>query len=459
MKKLFGTWTLFLLMAIFLAGCDLSDNIPVPSPEEQLQDNFPQVQFVLSTWAGSDMTRYQLIWMQQLGAIRGSHLQVDRYKMESTILDGHWQYFYHNIYLGCQTLISQADEAKAPAYRGIARVMQAYGLGLMTDTWGDIPFNNAFNYFGGPAPVYDQQSEIYQKIFELLLSAIDDLNVAMADDSFRPAAAEDLIYQADLDKWKRAARVLQMRFMLRQANLTNDYENITVLAESGMVFRGNQDNMAYPFTLSFPNPHFSNDNDANKRNTRMGKYLVDKLIETNDPRLPVFVRKNIAQQYLGTPPGEQVSSASFVGTTLASANSPLFLLTYAEQKFIEAEIYYHAQQQSLADQAFSEAVKASLANHNVSNPQWESLHADIQNVSLEQIINAKYIALFLQAEVWSDYRRTGFPQLTPYAEAETPEIPRRFVYPHTEAMQNPNVPAEVNIYTRMWWDATEEPVR
>ena len=58
---------------------------------------------------------------------------------------------------------------------------------------------------------------------------------------------------------------------------------------------------------------------------------------------------------------------------------------------------------------------------------------------LRQIALQKWIALFTQGfEAWSEWRRTGYPNLTPALNARTAngEIPRRVIYPQTEQSFN-----------------------
>ena len=247
--------------------------------------------------------------------------------------------------------------------------------------------------------------------------------------------------------------------MLRIAHQANNYDLMTPYLTPTTLLSGNQDDMGYVFHGSQVNPYYFYDHTV--RNTRMGKYFVDGLIASGDPRLQVFVRSSTQNnQYFGSAPAEANFNASFIGTTIAAEKAPVYLITFVEQKFIEAEIYWRTGQQSLADLAFEQAVKASLQKHNVSNPEWESEHAEIENVTLEQIISEKYVALFLNPEVWSDYRRTGFPQITPYEipteEEITHQIPRRFLYPTSEVNYNSqHMPADVTIFTRMWWDEVQ----
>ena len=50
----------------------------------------------------------------------------------------------------------------------------------------------------------------------------------------------------------------------------------------------------------------------------------------------------------------------------------------------------------------------------------------------------KYVALFQNTEVWNDYRRTCYPNLTP---ASGNFIPARLVYGTDERRANPNIPS------------------
>ena len=53
----------------------------------------------------------------------------------------------------------------------------------------------------------------------------------------------------------------------------------------------------------------------------------------------------------------------------------------------------------------------------------------------------KYVAMFSQSESWTDWRRTGFPALNVYPDANLGEIPRRLPYPQDEYLYNKsNVP-------------------
>ena len=55
----------------------------------------------------------------------------------------------------------------------------------------------------------------------------------------------------------------------------------------------------------------------------------------------------------------------------------------------------------------------------------------------EAILEEKYVALFLNIEIWNDWIRTGLPRLKPYSGRQ---IPRRILYGSVERNGNPNIP-------------------
>jgi len=59
---------------------------------------------------------------------------------------------------------------------------------------------------------------------------------------------------------------------------------------------------------------------------------------------------------------------------------------------------------------------------------------------LVAILTEKYIGLFQNYEVYNDWKRTCFPNLTPASNAYNGNIPPRATYPVAERTANPNVP-------------------
>ncbi len=461
MKRVIHGLMFSAILVISLVACRLN---PPPDPDYvgELNSLLPLLQSSTAEFNGSEVGRYQLIWMQQLAGYRNDDLEIDTYKMNPRHTQDAWNNFYVSKNMLMPRIISMffsADKIEAKAFLGIARVLAGLNIGFMTDTFGDIPREKAVGYSQGFSSIeYDAQIKVYEFVIDQLSKAVLDLNAAAsAPDSLKPKGS-DKMYNGNLNSWVKAANVLKARYLLRLAHKYNDYIMVKNHLALATLMTGNQDDLKYSYSESGRNPYYRSV--TLDQNARVGKFLADRMNAVNDPRLPVFLKRSTLDlTYFGSAPGQASVHASYIGAPMSSMYSPTYLVTFVEQKFIEAEVHLRTGQQGLADVAFQQAVKASLQKHGVSNATWESQHASITNVTLEQIINAKYIALFLNPEVWTDYRRTGFPAIAPYVAPSgtgsnpAPAIPRRFLYPHTEISNNANnVPQNVTVFTRMWWD-------
>jgi hypothetical protein len=117
--------------------------------------------------------------------------------------------------------------------------------------------------------------------------------------------------------------------------------------------------------------------------------------------------------------------------------------------------------------ALNEGVKASIkkiAGSTVTEAaitEYLNINAKLtgkQNTDLTTIITQKYAALFATIEPWTDYRRTGIPELVPNANGNHNQnpggaVPRRFNYPQTERLYNKNFPgSQPTLQERIWLD-------
>jgi hypothetical protein len=202
--------------------------------------------------------------------------------------------------------------------------------------------------------------------------------------------------------------------------------------------------------------------------------------DVDDPRLAYYVTdnfsNNVAQKdadgnYRGTPNGALAATpnASRLGPYINTPSSPTNLITYTEVKFIESESNYRLGNYAAAAEAFNQAVKSSIlrvtgAEDKAYVTKFASETAEtFRENGLEKIFTEKYIALFLEAEAWTDWRRSipagapgnvsGIPRLTPPATNETEGVfPRRFLYPQTELVNNAGNVPNATLTDRVFWD-------
>jgi hypothetical protein len=138
--------------------------------------------------------------------------------------------------------------------------------------------------------------------------------------------------------------------------------------------------------------------------------------------------------------------------------SPVAFAQYAESMFLIAEAFYMSGDEGGARFALKEAIDASLEKYQVDLGQASSwitaIKADIDTKSgdelLEFIMTEKYKHMFCQLESWTDWRRTGYPRLTP---VQGTSLPRRYPYPQDERNYNEENTPVVQIFSRVWWDA------
>lgn len=102
------------------------------------------------------------------------------------------------------------DESKSNINAAL-RIYRVYMMSLITDVYGDCPYFEAGRGYIDQKfnPRYDTQEEIYSDFFVELKAAAEQLSGA-AD-----RLTGDLIFSGDLDKWKKLANSLRMRYAMR----------------------------------------------------------------------------------------------------------------------------------------------------------------------------------------------------------------------------------------------------
>lgn len=455
MKKYIKNSVLSLLIsALAFTGCekwidtDININPDVPSdvPMDLLMTSM-QVSLAYHI-GGNRAVKTTAIFMQQINGIARNSNSEANYLLSSTDVDDFWRRMYYQGMMDAAKIIEQAGEKGSPHYSGVAKVFMAMSLGTITNLFGDMPYSDAFK--GSDrllTPAYDSQQQIYTTINNLLDEAITDLQTT--DNVL--ALKGDLIYNGNTAKWIRAANSLRARYALYQHDYTG------ALTHAGNAFLPGED-----FSIGFG----TDKNQANpiyQYNTVsvwgvdivMCSTFIDMLNTASDPRLPFYADLK-GGVYIGSTPGSEESAVSDLGSYNDTPDAPVVFSSYAEMKFIEAECYLRQtpSDAAAAANAYIAAVESSVkyVTKGGANDTWLSTNIRIEDgttISLEKIITQKYIALYSTVVPYDDYRRTGYPALTPVPGAGN--IPLRFPYPQTEISYNSaNVPKVINLTQPLW---------
>lgn len=386
---------------------------------------------------GGDASRFTSIFMQQTTGAANQSVSANRYSVSGDDVDNMWSagLYGGGIMNNTYAMINTANTLNQGHYAAVAKIMMANNLGLATDLWGDVPYSEAFKGLGNLQPKYDTQQQIYTAIDKLLTDAIASL--ATSDGSQFQPGAEDMMFKGDLAKWGRFAHALRAKFFLHLAKSDKSYYDKALLEIPMGFLPGETASVLYAGTsLPTQSPWFQfNDQ---RGDISFTGYIYDTMDAAGDPRLAAYSD------------GEEG-----LGALYGSPSSPVVMMSYDELKFIEAECQFQkvAQNKAGAATAYNAAVTANLTR-TINDPSYAATVAKTAaNITLTDIMLQKYIALFLNPEVWTDWRRTGIPALTaPAGSALGGALPRSLLYPSGEQRNNTNAPRNTSMLKRVWWD-------
>lgn len=361
---------------------------------------------------------------------------------------------WSNIYktgVNLNQIIKQFGD-KYPYYSGMAKILLAMNMGYATDVWGDIPFSEAFQGVNNFSPKYDSQQNVIAQIQSYLDSAITDLSKPESANLGLPAG-DDIFYAGNIDKWKKLAYAIKARYALR----LTQREGSTVAAQKALnylqnSFTSSSDNLVARFDGgNNQNLWFAFDNQRSGYMS-MGKYFIDLLKNTSDPRLHYYAALDTSGGYSGSAPEDSNTDASPFGNYFAgSASTSNIIFSYSEIKFIEAEAQFRLGNTAAAQAALKAAVSASLIDvTGTDNPTFATTAS--ATVTLQNIITQKYSSLFTTMEPYNDWRRTGFPVLTANQNSQSKKIPLRLITPKAERTLNNNAVVVSDVSIPVWWD-------
>lgn len=419
---------------------DVPMKLMLPAIEQKLGYNM----------CGNEIVRTTNIWMQQFDGVDRQSYTEACYQLVPGDVNNLWNAFYPGILMNSKVLVNKAEASESLHNAGVARVLIATTLGIATDLFGDMPFSEAFR--GNEnilTPKFDTQEKIYDTLFTILDEAI--ANLSTATDLI--GVAGDVIYGGDVEKWLKAAYSIKARHLLQLSLVNGNAAYTEALAAAANGFESNDDDFEVPWENSNKSPLYQFM--AERTDFRMGATLIDMMKANDDPRLEEFYAyEDAGGGYSGSISGSQNGDASKPGDYIAGATSPSKVMTYSELKFIEAEAHLALGHTVDAQAAFEAAVAASVLKvTGEENTAWLDDNINGVPVTLELIMNQKYIATVATNQAYADYRRTGFPStLTTPIGAVIPAMPVRFPYSQEEITYNgENVPS-VTISTKLWWD-------
>jgi hypothetical protein len=392
------------------------------------------------------------------------------------------------------------DENRAFYY--IAEALSIYTWQILTDTWGDVPYSEALQGGEGiQTPHFESGEAIYidllRRVDELAATDLSASSISSAD------ARYDFIFAGNLALWQQFVHSLKLKLMMRlsetsgydnQAVLwfveSNDFLTSTSACISGSTWSDGEEGKRHPMR-----EYQAGGASYLSMNVIAAKNFVDYLSVHLDPRLPNFFSvagegykgaffgdfdSKIDSDGNGTPDDrETYSRVAFAG------DMDIMIISDWEVNFYIAEVYARAGNADKAQEYYEQGVKASLAQHGISDSeileedgyaQWqgESLDAMLHQIGMQKWVAYAY---YQHTEALLERNRTKFPPVddvdikidrrTVHANfpigyltvsvngraRSNATLPASPTYPENVLTRNPNAPGQKdNIFQKVWWD-------
>lgn len=461
--------SILILGLFFVTSCDkgfeelnTNPNDPVEIPSDLLLADVVRVTGNVMYWSfTNDMGAN---WSQQWAKVQYNNEA--RYEPRGSVIESIWNSMYEGVISDSRSMYDLAGVEGNKAVQGVALITQAYAFSVLTDLFGMVPFTDAIGgVTGNFKPGYDSQAAVYQGIIGMLTDA--DVLLKSGEGSINGSA--DLLYAGNASAWAKYANSLKFRCLMRISGKEDVSAELQALMNGGNMFSSNADEAKLIYLGSVPNanPTFENIVEGGREEYRVNSVLVDMLAD--DPRLPVYAQENPAGDYYGKPSGifdvpnddYNYENVSWIGSLYLEATAPAYFVSYAELMLLQAEAAQRNLITGSAASFYEAGITASLEANGVGSGAADFLPtvAFTDANAMEKIGEQKWIALFCQGvEAWTEYRRTGFPVLSPAIDGAIDEIPSRLTYPGTEQSVNQdNYNAAVGtqgadaLTTKVWW--------
>ncbi|RLJ73627.1 SusD/RagB family nutrient-binding outer membrane lipoprotein [Pedobacter alluvionis] len=480
---------------LIVAGCKKLDinqspnNPPVESAT--VETLFPSAVISTVSRTGGDLSIIGGIWAQYWTQNNNSSQfrTVDSYDVQATsnFINGPYSELFAGALTDYQLGITKSVAAQDWRYNLMNTVMKAYTYEVLVDLFDKVPYSEALKGGANLQPKFDDGYTIYT-------SLIAEIDAALARD-YKTAPLTDAQIKTDfvfgkkgtsanvMASWEKFANTLKLKMYLRMVNAKPDeaQAGILKLYQDGAKFL-DEDAKVDIFTdvPNKSNPFYEyNFRRLNTPdNLKASITFTSWLNQNQDPRAEVYYGEpnpvpSINQgDYLGGSAHPEYNDAVNV---VVNATDAVPLISLDESYFMQAEARLRYFGGAGAENLYNEGVKTAFSKLGLDGAALLSTtyaypaSAD-KEVNLEAIIVQKWASLFGShaLEAFFEQNRTGYPKTstvystdagyTPGQLVYTPNgvtgagnFPRRFVYPDFEKSRNANTPAQVPIYTKVWW--------
>lgn len=413
-------------------------------------------------------------FIQHINYIGGSNDGFGRFNITGASFREEWNSPMRSV-KDINQILEIAEKNSQPQYKALGLICKVYVLSLMTDVYGDIPYEEAGkgDVNGLEFPHYQNQEDVYS----LMLADLETANQLLKSLKADAIISDDILFDGDASKWRKYANSLKIRLLMRQSakkNIAADVAAIFNNPQEYPVFTSMDDQatLVYNNTVDFYKWYIQPKNLPSDGsgvifgdNFRVSEAMVDILQTKEDPRLTVYVaptkksfeahKADASQPYVyrGQPAGLSAAEQneidkdnySVLSSTIRS-ESRAFVMSFSELQFLKAEAIVRGMITGNAADEYAKGIRASMQKWSaISSSDIDTYlsRADIalsatQNDALKQIGTQAWIDSFLNGfEAFANWRRTGYPELR-VGTSVSSSIPVRYIYSDNE-QNNPNL--------------------
>ncbi len=376
-----------------------------------------------------------------------------------------WRRHFYDLGANIQKMNEIAEGINSKNVQLIGRTVMLHSTMLTTDVFGDMPRSEAYT---ATSPKYDSQQEVYDWLFDeadQLVLLYDDTAWVNNPDNKPITKKMDRIYAGDMKKWALLTKALRCRLWLRK--LPN-WENTPATCQTIIAMVDD--------ILNDPNweePRYYYDGGSSpEKNCPWGPFAPKiNAWESRDNRLAssipttffakgilgAYVSFNSNRRYALDPRAENIMTprtgggnallylesnigmdnsmkvnyypdlfAADAGTNPYTKNDAYIALSATEElMFIKAEAQYWAGDKNGAYNTTVDATKLNMERYGVyeaeqlTSKQQERYNTFFEvklpgaaTFTIADLMQQKYVAMYLQPEQWTDLRRYNYSSKT-----------------------------------------------
>ncbi|MCX6262294.1 MAG: SusD/RagB family nutrient-binding outer membrane lipoprotein [Bacteroidia bacterium] len=448
-----------LIFVVLVSSCELPDNIDpkypkVISPEAVFTTALVALDSLIGDINVNDNISRLLVQYHS----EVTYVTESRYNFQDRqIPDTYWGVLYRDVLMNLEEAKVKLEARDIPSEAAIGQkknqlaiidICAIYAYQVLVDAFGDVPYSEALMGSKNSRPKYDDAFTIYKDLVVRLNKAIANLS-----SSYEGFGIADVLYNGDVDLWKKFGASLKLRIGMRLTDLpaANAATIVNEAIASGVFSDQSESAILHllgvtPLVNSYYNEYVT----LARKDFCPTNTIIDMMNILNDPRRDIWFTKYedgyVGLQYGKVGASNYYRSSHFADIIRIDPKYPVIMCDYVEVEFLLAEAAERNIYGTPADAAvhYNNAILASMKYWGVADDaaaeylaQASVAYSTATGSYRQKIGNQKWLGLFDRGvESWAEWRRLDFPILNPPVGMAYTDIPMRMPYPYNENKMN-----------------------